>query len=235
MAAVLSCGSEAQASHGSAGWLWGMVAWRGVIDIVVPHRVVRRRAGIRVHRRCDLDPEQARRVNGIPVTDPVSTLIDMACDLRDAPLEKAIREADRLGLVDPETLLTTLEGIPRRPGTGRLRRLLESETFSLTDSELEQRFLRLVRATHLPPPRTQVLLNGYRVDFYWPELGLVVETDGLRYHRTPSQQRRDRLRDQVHSAAGLMPMRFTAAQVRFEPRRTKAMLIAVASRLESRR
>jgi very-short-patch-repair endonuclease len=212
-----------------------MVAWGQGIDIVVPNRVVRRRAGIKVHRRQDLDPAQVRQVNGIPVTDPVSTLIDMACDLPDASLERAIRETDRLELVDPERLREALDGRPRRPGVGRLRRLLASETFSLTDSELERRFLRLVRATHLPPPKTQVTLNGYRVDFYWPELGLVVETDGLQYHRTPSQQRRDRLRDQAHSAAGLMPLRFTAAQVRFEPRRTTETLLAVTARLKSHR
>ena len=33
-------------------------------------------------------------------------------------------------------------------------------------------------------PLTSQRLNGFRVDFFWPELGLVVETDGLRYHRT---------------------------------------------------
>jgi len=47
-----------------------------------------------------------------------------------------------------------------------------------------------------------------------PELGLVVETDGLRYHRTPAQQARDRRRDQLHTAAGLTTLRFTHAQVR---------------------
>jgi very-short-patch-repair endonuclease len=70
------------------------------------------------------------------------------------------------------------------------------------------------------------------VDFYWPRLGLVVETDGLRYHRTPSQQARDRLRDQAHTAAGLTTLRFTAAQVRFEEARVKATLIAVVTRLD---
>lgn len=113
--------------------------------------------------------------------------------------------------------------------------LLDSDTFALTDSELERRFFRLVRDADLPLPKTQVWLNGYRVDFHWPELGLVVETDGLQYHRTPSQQKRDRLRDQTHVAAGLTALRFTAAQVRFEPRETMATLIAVTSRLRSAR
>ena len=69
------------------------------------------------------------------------------------------------------------------------------------------------------------------VDFYWPELGLVVETDGLRYHRTPSQQARDRLRDQAHAAAGLTAIRFTHEQVCYESRHVRATLEAVARRL----
>ena len=57
---------------------------------------------------------------------------------------------------------------------------------------------------------TRQRVNGFEVDFFWPTLGLVVETDGLRYHRTPAQQARDRVRDQAHTAAGLTPLRFTA-------------------------
>jgi very-short-patch-repair endonuclease len=74
-------------------------------------------------------------------------------------------------------------------------------------------------------------VNGYRVDFYWPALGLVVETDGLRYHRTPAQQARDRLRDQAHTAAGLTQLRFTHAQVAYQPNHVVATLSAVAARL----
>src|SRR5687767_12752761 len=72
---------------------------------------------------------------------------------------------------------------------------------------------------------------SYEVDFFWPDLGLVVETDGLRYHRTPAQQARDRLRDQAHTAAGLTGLRFTHAQVRFSPDHVAKTLAAVASRL----
>lgn len=74
-------------------------------------------------------------------------------------------------------------------------------------------------------------MNGFKVDFLWPELGLVVETDGLRYHRTPAQQARDRRRDQAHAASGLTPLRFTHAQVCHEPGQVLATLLAVARRL----
>jgi very-short-patch-repair endonuclease len=78
-----------------------------------------------------------------------------------------------------------------------------------------------------------VVHDGIPVDFHWPDLGLVVETDGLRYHRTPAAQARDRRRDQAHTVAGLTPLRFTHAQMRFESDRVRQTLIAVARRLQS--
>jgi very-short-patch-repair endonuclease len=78
------------------------------------------------------------------------------------------------------------------------------------------------------------MLSGFRVDFFWPEVGLVVETDGLRYHRTPAQQGRDRRRDQAHTASGLTALRFTHAQVRFAPDEVRDTLVAVFGRLSRR-
>ena len=79
------------------------------------------------------------------------------------------------------------------------------------------------------------MVNGYRVDSFWPELGLVVETDGLRYHRTPAQQGRDRQRDQVHARTGLTCLRLTHQQVGREPDVVVATLAEVAARLAARR
>jgi very-short-patch-repair endonuclease len=233
MAAILKCGPAALVSHGSAASLWGLSPWREGIDVVVPYHAPRHPRGIRVHRRLDLTEEHKRWIDRLPVTDPISTLVDVTCSSSDAMLAQIVREADRLALVDPVSLRVALDTCARRPGVGRLRSLLDCETFSLTDSELERRFLRLVRAAGLAMPETQVWLNGFRVDFYWPELGLVVETDGLRYHRTASQQRTDRVRDQAHTVAGLTHLRFTAAQVRYEPQRTMKTLASIVSRLHS--
>jgi very-short-patch-repair endonuclease len=81
----------------------------------------------------------------------------------------------------------------------------------------------------LPPPKTGVRLNGFKVDFFWPDHGLVVETDGLRYHRTPAQQGRDRRRDQAHTAAGLIALRVTHEQVHYAPDQVRRTLAAVAT------
>jgi Protein of unknown function (DUF559) len=168
---------------------------------------------------------------GIPTTTPITTLIDLAARLDQNQLERAVNEADKRDLTNPEELRLVLEEIPRRPGIKPLRELLGRHTFLLTHSELERLFIPLAFSAGLSLPETQCVVNGYRVDFYWPDLGLVVETDGLRYHRTPAQQARDRIRDQTHIAAGLTPLRFTHAQVRFEPEYVRAMLATVAARL----
>jgi very-short-patch-repair endonuclease len=57
---------------------------------------------------------------------------------------------------------------------------------------------------------------------------LVVETDGGRYHRTPTQQARDRAKDQWLTIQGLTVLRFTHAQVFYEPESVSATLEAVA-------
>jgi very-short-patch-repair endonuclease len=113
----------------------------------------------------------------------------------------------------------------------KLRKLLDATTFTLTDSELERLFVPIALGAGLPKPETQARVNGFTVDFYWPDRKLVVETDGLRYHRTPAQQRKDRVRDQIHTAAGLTAVRFTHGQIRFE----RAHVARILRRLESGR
>jgi very-short-patch-repair endonuclease len=235
MAAVLSCGPEAALSHRSAAALWQIAPQLpGSIEVSVPARVARRRTGIVAHRRAALTRTDLTRHHAIPVTSPICTLIDIAARLDRAQLEAAINEADKRDLTDPEALRAALDDVvTARPGTAALRRTLDLRTFTLTDSELERRFLPLARRAGLPKPETGRRLNGFKVDFYWPELNLVVETDGLRYHRTPAEQARDRLRDQAHAAAGVTPLRFTHAQIELEPGHVRATLTAVLGRLQA--
>jgi very-short-patch-repair endonuclease len=236
IAAVLYCGPDAAASHGTAAEILEIrPAQRGKIEVSVPASMDRRPPGLRVHRRATLTARDVTRRHGIPVTTPVRTLVDLATRLSRRELEAAINEADKRDLVDPEALRAALDGLAGQPGVAPLRATLDRRTFTITDTDLERLFLPIARRVGLSLPETQRWINGFRVDFYWPELGLVVETDGLRYHRTPGQQAKDRVRDQVHAAAGLTPLRFTRAQVKFEPGHVEATLSAVAGRLRSRR
>jgi very-short-patch-repair endonuclease len=233
MAAVLGGGTGAVLSHASAAALWGVVPpASGPPEITVPVTCGRKRDGVVVHRRPRLREEEVFARHRIPVTSLVRTMIDISRRLEPPELERAVNEADRLDLIDPESLLDALGAHRGQRGVRTLEALLSRHVFRLTDSELERRFLRLVERAGLPLPVTGVRLNGFRVDFYWPNLGLVVETDGLRYHRTPAQQARDQLRDQAHVTAGLTALRFTHAQVCYETRYVIATMRAVATRLE---
>jgi len=190
MAAVLSCGPGALLSHRGAAALWGLVRTAPEIEmeVVVPRRTVRCRPGIRVHRRIDLSPEHRCQVAGIPLTDPTSTPVDLASCLPEWRVERAINEADRLDLVDPEALRAAIEALPPRPGMACMRRLLGCD--ALTDSGLERKFLGLVRAAGLPRPETQAWVSGYRVDSTGPTLDsssrqMAGATTGRRESRQP--------------------------------------------------
>jgi very-short-patch-repair endonuclease len=233
MAAVLACGDGAVLSHSSAAALWRIGHEQGgFVELSLPSSSRRRHRDLRIHRRPSLNLQRdLTREYGIPVTTPVQTLIDMSLRLDRLSVERMINEADKYNLTHPPQLREALDSRSGERGIARLRFILDRRTFRLTKEELERRFLPLARQAGLPTPLTGQFVNEFEVDFYWPELGLVVETDGLRYHRTPAEQARDRLRDQTHTAAGLTPLRFTHEQVRYEPDHVLKILTQTASRV----
>lgn len=248
MAAVLACGGDLDVdgvvqlhperrrrpavvlSHDSAAGLLGIgeePVSRFEVSTTLPTE--RRAPGVKLHRRPALSGAAVGFCEGVPVTSPVQTLIDLATRHGRPAVERAANEADRLGLVPTDELRKALDDHPGEPGVARLRAILDRATFRYTRSELERAFLPLVRRAGLALPRTSIGVNGHEVDFHFPALGLVVETDGLTYHRTPAEQAKDRERDQDHAAAGLAQLRFTHAQIKYEPERVVRVLATTAS------
>lgn len=235
MAAVLACGEGAMLSHRSAAALWDIgIEQRGRIDVSVRRRCELRRSGLRIRGRPTLAAGDVASCDGIPVTAPMRTLVDLATELGPVAVERAINEADKRDLIDPETLRLALGGYARQPGARLLRSLLDKFTFRLSDSDLEIFFRPIAAAAGLPPPHTKQLVNGWEVDFYWPDLGLVVETDGLHYHCTASTQTRDARRDRAHALAGMTPLRFTHYEIKYEPGRVRAELSRGVAMLRTR-
>jgi very-short-patch-repair endonuclease len=218
MAAVLSCGGGAVLSHRSAAELWGIgYEEKGRIDVTIRRRSRLERTGVSVHCRPKLPEAGVVRRFGIPVTNPVQTLIDLATELKPLRLERAVNQADVHDLVDPETLRDSLDAYPGVPGVKTLRTMLDRHTFRLSDSDLEVLFRPLARAAAFPSPLSKHWVLGYEVDFFFANHGLIVETDGLRYHRTPAQQARMVKRDQKHTSHGYRVLRFTHWQIATRP------------------
>jgi len=234
MAAVLAGEVGAILSHQSMAEHFGIRPRLGLpIEITVPSHCRRSHPGLIVHRS-DIDPAHIIDRSGIPGVSIVIAMVQLAPRLSLGDLERAINQADGLDLIDPEELRVQLEGLGPVKGIRPLRKALDRRTFSMSRSELERRFRPIARRVGLPVPETCVMRNGWEVDLLWSDLRLVVETDSLRYHRTPAQQHRDRLRDQAHQAAGDTPVRFTHSQVRFDPAYVERTLRRIAQMLRAR-
>lgn len=196
MAAVLICGEGAALSHASAAALWGIgPEGTGPVDVSIRRHCAVSRPGLNARSRPRLPQRDVTKRHGIPVTTPVRTMIDQATELASSRLERMVNEADKHDVIDPEALREALDDYVGERGVKPLRTLLDRLTFRLSDTELEVLFRPIAAQAGLPTPRTKEMVNDFEVDFYWPDLGLVVETDGWRYHRTPSAQTRDARRD----------------------------------------
>ena len=147
-----------------------------MVDVSVTRRAELRRPGLRIRGRPSLSTEDVISRDGIPVTAVVRTLVDLATELPEIRIERAVNEADKRDLIDPETLRSELNRYAGEPGAPLLRRLLDKRTFRLSDSDLEILFRPIAAAAELPQSLTKQFVNGYEVDFFWPDLGLVVET-----------------------------------------------------------
>jgi uncharacterized protein DUF559/putative AbiEi antitoxin of type IV toxin-antitoxin system len=218
LAAVLACGDGAALSHRSAASLWGIRPSAAArIDITVPRTSgVRSSSAIVIHR--PRRPAETTRLNGIPVTTPGQTLADLATALPRRQLEKAVEMAEvrKLDVAIPNG----------HPGSQRLHEAAGRALPVTTDSPLEDAFLALCDAHGIPRPLVQPIIEGYRVDFCWPEHRLVVETDGFEHHGTRAAFTRDRAKDAQLTVRGWRVLRFTEPQVRGEARSCADVVLA---------
>jgi very-short-patch-repair endonuclease len=99
----------------------------------------------------------------------------------------------------------------------------------LTRSELEERFLAFLDAHDLPRPSVNCAVEGFEVDFHWPDQRLIVELDGRAAHHTLTAFERDRARDRALQAAGWRVVRITWHQLQYEPTQIAGDLIRLLS------
>lgn len=235
LAAVCLSSSHAVASHRAAGLLWGLDGIEvALVEVTVPHGVSLRR-GV-VHRSGDLADFEVVERELIPCTDPTRTLIDLGAVVDDDSLERALESALRRRLTSLPRLRWRMGQLarPGRPGPSTMRRVLDRRPPGAppTESDLETLFLQCLRAAGVRPPVRQhrvKLPDGSWIrldDAYLDEL-VFIELDGWGSHGSKQAFRRDRQRQNQAVILGWMPLRFTWADLVYEPKRVAAQVEAM--------
>jgi very-short-patch-repair endonuclease len=211
MAAVLACGAGAVLSHRSAAYLWEMLKRiPGPVHVTLPTRAGRRkRRGITIHRSSTLLASQTTAEEGIPVTSPSRTLLDLRRIAPPAEYRRALRQAE-------------FDGLP-----------LELPTDG-TRSELESLFLKLCRRHRLSAPEVNARLGPFLIDCLWRSERLAVELDGYASHSGRQAFEDDRRRDVWLKLHGYEVMRFTYEQVTQRPAEVAAAARALLQRRAAR-
>jgi very-short-patch-repair endonuclease len=87
----------------------------------------------------------------------------------------------------------------------------------MTESELEDQFLRLCDRFAIPRPAVGVTVEGLKVDFLWRHERLVAETDGWRWHGARGARERDHRRDITLQLRGFRVVRFSFRRILTQP------------------
>lgn len=231
---VLSVPNLAAASHRTAAHIWDLTSLEPVRTevVTVRHKRVRRRHP-QVHESKDLEPRDVVTVDGIPTTTPVRTIVDLGASASPAFVERCLDTGLRTGQFLLDDVARYIRRVARsgRNGIGTIRPLVQERSgwSSLSESALEDLFIRLVSHSGLPTPVQQHrVMDGDRVvaraDFAYPDRQILIELDGEQFHMDRETFQRDREKQNLAHALGWTVYRFTWRQLQDNPSSVLAVL-----------
>ncbi len=220
-AALLAFGPEVVLGFTTAGALWGLIddpPGESPVDVIVPRQARSMRKGIRIHRLGAVREGERTVRNGLAITKPARSLIDLANVLPSRALENALARGLRDGIVQHSRLERLVDRHSTRRGVRRLRELLREDEPAMTRSHAEEMFLELMRDADLKGFRTNARVKRYEVDVLWEHERVIAEIDGREFHKSSDMFESDRKRDSVLVGAGYTVLRVTYKQLNHEPR-----------------
>lgn len=223
---IATASYPAVVSHQSAAAIWGFAGFgTDTVHLTLPRDARRARPGwVVVHRPCRSFEGQTARRNGVEVTNPVRTILDLAgSEVTDEQLRDFLDHCVAQRLITVRSLQRSISRESRRcRGLGRLERLLAG--VCALDSAAERSLLELLVSAGISRPVTQFELRDggrfvARVDLAWPKQRVALELDGYRYHADSHSFVSDRERGNRIVNAGWTLLRTTPATVRDDPHR----------------
>jgi very-short-patch-repair endonuclease len=221
LAAVLSAGPGALASHATAAAVWRIPGFprsaATPLEITVPRGRRPRVRGARLHTTLLLDPAHATERDLIPVTSVARTVCDLDGEIDGRRLGRLVDEL----LMRKATTITELQAVHRRlrrgsrPSLALARVLVDrGAEWDDADSTGEAKLVRWLIAADLPAPVQQHVVDRYRVDLAYPEFQVFIEYDGFAVHATRTNFDSDRARDNALQLSGRVVLRYTSRSTR---------------------
>jgi hypothetical protein len=204
-AAALVISRDAVACDRTAAWIWGVDTFSyGELDVLPPletfvlrgrHRTNRadHRGGVR-----DLLPCDWVEIDGVKVTTPLRTAMDLGCCLNRRPALAAMDALMRGHAFSHADMTRLLPRYFRRRGVIQLRELVP-----IVDPRAEsprESWMRLeMHDFGLPAPQLQwwVDVDGvptYRLDVAYPHARIAIEYNGADHHSSPQDRAQDEAR-----------------------------------------
>ncbi len=232
LAACLGAGPRSVASHRSAAWLLNLYEAPAHPVVTLPYSSRSNLRGVTVHRSRDLDPGRVLLRRGIPYTDALRTLTDLAGEMNDPELlvvtDRAL--ANRLVTTGGLTAEIARRSARGRRGPTRLARMLSARGFvgGPEPTVLEAMAMRLFLRWGIPVLDREVRIGSdgrYRIDFLIAP-HVVVEVDGYAHHWSPEDKAYDDARRNRLRASGLAVLVYDWRAVRFEERRLASEILS---------
>lgn len=232
----LHAGPGSVVSHESAARLIGfpqVVAGR--VTITVPGRRRHPPSGVVWHRLADVEATDITRMEGLPVTTPARTALDLAAVLHIATLRLLVEHGAVERKFRLEDVGAVLSRVRRKGKTGvrKLEQVLDElgPGEGLPRSRLEHLLDQVIARSRLPRPAHEHPLPNERgrtgfVDRCWPEAKLIVEADGRKWHNRFQQARADADRTLEAQALGWQTARLLWEHLSTDSDGTAALLHA---------
>jgi very-short-patch-repair endonuclease len=233
-AAVWDAGPRALISHNAAAQVFRFPGFNeNRVEVLVPKSLDHVCTIAKVHESRRFDLVHSRTMWGIPVVAPADTLVHIAPELGLKRLAWLTDEVLLGKKVDLRALSRAFAQLaPSCKGMRGLRAVLNDHAPGepVPESKLERRFLEFVEQFQLPPVARQVNIPGRdqkpgRVDFFWPEVRLIIELDGRRWHARFADFDRDHARDLHFLGRGYPTARITWTMLTEDPETVAADLL----------